>query len=149
MLIKPRIIYALLSSLLIAQPLFTSVTVYAADCCQQAGAKQSIELPETAIQELQIDAGFGWGIFNGSIYNGNKDYHITQVTISMVPIHGHGHGHHHMEHQDTLHQARIYTIDTDIPPVTKGALSMSLPNDLLHIHGFDWKVIKLTGYRMH
>lgn len=148
MLIKPRIIiYALLLSLLIVQPLFTSVTVYAADCCQQAGAKQSIELPETAIQKLQIDAGFGWGIFNGSIYNGNKDYHITQVTISMVPIHGHRH--HHMEHQNTLHQARIYTIDTDIPPVTKGALSMSLPNDLLHVHGFDWKVIKLTGYQMH
>lgn len=147
MLIKPRIIYALLSSLLIAQSLFTSVTVYAANCCQQAGAKQSIELPETAIQELQIDAGFGWGIFNGSIYNGNKDYHITQVTISMVPIHGHGH--HHMGHQDTLHQARTYTIDTDLPPVTKGALSMSLPNDLLHIHGFDWKIIKLTGYQTH
>lgn len=146
MLIKPRIIYALLSSLLITQSLFTSVTVYAANCCQQADAKQSIELPETAIQELQIDAGFGWGIFNGSIYNGNKDYYITQVTISMVPIHGHGH--HHMEHQDTS-QARTYTIDTDLPPVTKGALSMSLPSDLLHIHGFDWKVIKLTGYQTH
>mgnify|MGYP001565713669 FL=1 len=65
----------------------------------------------------------------------------------MVPIHGHGH--HHMEHQDTLHQAKTYTIDTDLPPITKGALSMSLPNDLLHIHGFDWKVIKLTGYQTH
>ncbi|GKS68249.1 hypothetical protein W03_02530 [Nitrosomonas sp. PY1] len=149
MLIKSRTINALLSALLISQPLFTNVTVYAANCCQQANAKQSIELPETAIQELQIDAGFGWGIFSGSIYNGNKDYHITQVTISMTPIHGHGHHHTEQEHQDTLYQARTYTIDTDIPPATKGALSMPLPNDLLHIHAFDWKIIKLNGYRTH
>ncbi|MBA3757103.1 MAG: hypothetical protein H0X02_13165, partial [Nitrosomonas sp.] len=45
-----------------------------------------IELPDEAIQKLKIDAGFGWGIFNGSIYNGNESYSVTQLTVSMVPI---------------------------------------------------------------
>lgn len=103
-----------------------------------------IELPDEAIQKLKIDAGFGWGIFNGSIYNGNDSYSVTQLTVSMVPIHGH----HHMEMHATMsHEPKIHQINLELPPLSKGALSMPLTGDDIHVHDFEWKVIKVMGYQ--
>lgn len=104
---------------------------------------QLIELPDEAIKKLKIDAGFGWGIFNGSIYNGNDSYSITQLTISMVPIHNH-----HMEmHAAMSHEPKLHQINLELPPLTKGALSMPLTGDDIHIHDFKWKIIKVMGYQ--
>lgn len=105
-----------------------------------------IELTDEAILKLKIDAGFGWGIFSGIIYNGNENYHVTQLIVSMVPIHGH----HHMDmHANMSHDPKIYHIDLDLPPVSKGALSMPLASEDVHIHDFEWKIIKVMGYQTH
>lgn len=127
-------------------------------CVQQSNPAQSdnsentcherqsklIELPDDAIQKLKIDAGFGWGIFNGSIYNGNENYSVTQLTVSMVPIHGH----HHMEmHAAMSHEPKIHQINLQLPALSKGALSMPLTGDDIHIHDFKWKIIKVMGYQ--
>ena len=103
-------------------------------------------MPEKAIQKLKIDAGFGWGIFSGTIYNGNENYHVTQLIVSMVPIHGH---HHMGMHAAMSHDPKIHHIDLELPPVSKGALSMPLTGDDVHVHDFKWEVIKVMGYQTH
>jgi hypothetical protein len=105
-----------------------------------------IELPQDAIQKLKIDAGFGWGIFSGTIYNGNDNYHITQLIVSMAPVHDH----HHMHmHSNMLHDPKVHQIDLDLPPSSKGALSMALPSDVADAHDFKWEILKVTGYQIN
>ncbi|MFZ1850784.1 MAG: hypothetical protein WAU15_00865 [Nitrosomonas sp.] len=139
-----RINFLSLLFLVITTSLLANKATGAEKCCSPVKSQEIIELPETAIKNLTINAGFGWGIFSGSIYNHNKDYHIKQLIISMIPIHGHGH--HHSGHQGTADESRIHTITIDLPPDSKGAISMPLPNEDLHVHGFDWKIIKADGY---
>lgn len=105
-----------------------------------------IELPSDAIQKLKIDAGFGWGIFSGTIYNGNGNYHITQLVVSMTPVHDH----HHMHmHSNMTHDAKVHQIGLDLPPSSKGALSMALPDDVADAHEFKWEILKVTGYQVN
>lgn len=105
-----------------------------------------IELSDEAIQKLKIDAGFGWGIFSGTIYNGNENYHVMQLIVSMTPIHGH----HHMDmHANMSHDPKIHQINLDLLPLSKGALSMPLAGEDAHIHDFEWKIIKVIGYQTH
>lgn len=111
---------------------------------QPSSNTKLIELPQGAIQKLKIDAGFGWGIFSGTIFNGNDNYHITQLVVSMTPVHDHHHMHSNMSHDPKVHQ-----IDLDLPPLSKGALSMALPNDVADAHDFKWEILKMTGYRVN
>lgn len=78
-------------------------------CNRQSDSQQqqpcAMELPEAAIRKLKVDAGFGWGIFSGSVYNGNENYHVTQLTVSMLPIHGH---HHHGEPTTMPHDPKVH-----------------------------------------
>lgn len=132
--------------LVFSQNAIATDTSVAKPCCQQSAAQAAavVELPQEAIQKLRIDAGFGWGIFSGSIFNGNENYHLKQLVVSMTPIHdGHAmHGHENMSHEPKVHQ-----INLDIPPASKGALSMPLPNDDAHVHDFKWHIIKVMGYQ--
>lgn len=106
-----------------------------------------VELPQDAVRKLQIDAGFGWGIFSGTIYNGNDNYHITQLVVSMTPVHDHHHMHMHMHmHPSMPHDPKVHHITLDLPPSSKGALSMALPDDVADVHDFKWEILKVTGY---
>ncbi|UJP05681.1 MAG: hypothetical protein LZF61_01515 [Nitrosomonas sp.] len=115
-------------------------------CHPTTGSPQSclIELPQQAIQQLKIDAGFGWGIFSGTIFNGNYNFHIKQLVISMTPVHDHHHMHMHTQ---MSHEPKIHRIDLDLPPISKGALSMALPNDVVDAHDFKWEILQVTGYQ--
>lgn len=117
-------------------------------CVQQedAMAPCSYELPRDTIDQLKIDAGFGWGIFSGSIYNGDGMHLITRLVVSMEPIHDH----HHMDMMGDMHvmshETKIHEIKMNLPPLTKGALSMALPAEDAPIHDFKWEVVKVYGY---
>lgn len=117
-----------------------------APCDSPTNVKQSclVELPQEAIRKLKIDAGFGWGIFSGTIYNGNDNYHVTQLIVSMTPIHD---DHHMHMHANMSHEPKVHHISLDLPPVSKGALSMALPNDVVDAHDFTWEILKVTGYQ--
>ncbi|GJL74190.1 MAG TPA: hypothetical protein PKM20_06360 [Nitrosomonas sp.] len=133
----------------VLHPAIAGESPAAAPCVQQSASAQpcSFELPEETIQTLKIDAGFGWGIFNGSIYNGNSEYTITQLVVSMEPIHDH----HSMEMTDDLHamshETRIKQINVNLQPLAKGALSLALDDDVVHMHDFNWKVLKVFGHK--
>lgn len=124
--------------------------IYAAQSCEHHNESAGFcmhELPGEAIEKLKIDAGFGWGIFNGTIYNGNDKYTITQLEVSMEPIIDD----HHMEmmgdmHHDMSHEPKIHTIKMNLRPLTKSSISMALPEEDLHIHDFNWEVLKAFGY---
>ncbi len=137
---------SLLALLIVAHTAIASESPAAASCCQQSGTEQSsrVELPAEAAQKLKIDAGFGWGIFSGTIFNGNDNFHITQLVVSMTPVHD---GHHMHMHADMSHDPKIHHIDLDLPPASKGALSMPLTGDDVHVHDFKWEVIKAIGYQ--
>ena len=116
------------------------------DTCDSSvrnGESCIIALPRDAIQQIEITAGFGWGIFSGTIYNGNDNYHITRLIISMTPIHDDHHMHANMSHDPKIHQ-----IDLDLPPISKGALSMALTGDDVHVHDFDWEILEIIGYQV-
>ncbi len=105
---------------------------------------ESTELSEEVKNQLKINAGFGWGIFNGNIYNGNSEYVITRLVISMEPIHDG----HHMEMMGHIsHEPKIHQINLNLAPLTQGALSMTLHEEDTHIHDFKWEIIKVFGYK--
>ncbi len=104
----------------------------------------SVQLPADAIAKLQIDAGFGWGIFSGTIYNGNSEYLVTQLTVNMTPIHDH-----HMEMMgDMSHEPKVHKIDLSLAPLSKTALSMALKGDDTHVHDFEWEILQVLGYKI-
>jgi len=114
-------------------------------CCETSSNKKtkSIVLPDEAIKKLVINAGFGWGIFNGSIYNGNNNYTVTQLLVSMTPIHDH-----HMEMMEmSSHETKEYKIDLNLLPLSKGALSLAIDTDDTHIHDFEWEIIRAFGHK--
>lgn len=137
--VKREKFFRLLAGLLLALLIASSN----AQAGQPPSKAELIELPQEAIQKLKIDAGFGWGIFSGTIYNGNDHYHITQLVVSMTPVHDH----HHMHmHANMPHDPKVHNIDLDLPPLSKGALSMALPDDVVGAHDFKWEILKVTGY---
>lgn len=128
--------------LTIANAVFATVP-----CTDQAESLQPCmyELPAKTIEKLQIDAGFGWGIFSGTIYNGNSGYAITQLKVTMEPIHDH----HHMEmmgDHPMLHETKTHAIKMHLQPLSKSAISMALPEEDVHVHDFKWNVIQAFGY---
>ncbi len=135
----------LLSALIVSHSVVAKEATTPAPCDESAAQQPClVELPQQAIQNLKIDAGFGWGIFSGTIYNGNADYHITQLVVSMTPIHD---DHHMHMHAHMSHEAKVHRINLDLPPSSKGALSMALPDDVADAHDFKWEILQVTGYR--
>ena len=112
----------------------SSVEPYCNDCAER------IQLPSEAINKLRIDAGFGWGIFNGSIYNGNDDYVIEKVVIKLIPSQIVG------TSSEIPLETKEYTIDVDVPPLSKGALSMFLDSD--GTQEFEWRLINVMGRKL-
>ena len=104
---------------------------------------EAIELPAEAINNLKIEAGFGWGIFSGTIYNGSSEYLITQLTVNMTPIHDD-----HMEMMGHMsHEPKTHQINLNLAPLSKSALSMALEGDDTHVHDFDWEILQVMGHK--
>lgn len=96
------------------------------------------DLPADAFSKLVTHAGFGYGAFSGSIYNGNGDYTVTQVTVLIAPLEpGKGTG--------ASVSGKEYNIKLTVQPLSKGALSMPIPSD--NTLEYSWKVVKARGYK--
>ncbi len=96
------------------------------------------DLPADAFSKLVTHAGFGYGAFSGSIYNGNGDYTVTQVTVLIAPLEpGKGTG--------ASVSGKEYNIELTVQPLSKGALSMPIPSD--NTLEYSWKVVKARGYK--
>lgn len=102
---------------------------------------ERIVLPSAALDKLKIDAGFGWGIFNGSIYNGNDDYAIEQVIIKLIPSQIVG------TTSETPLETKEYSIEVTVPPLSKSALSMVLDSD--GTQEFEWHLVNVLGRKIN
>ena len=94
------------------------------------------DLPTDILNRLDTDGGFGYGIFSGSIYNGNSDYTVTQVTLLLTPL---------PFASPFASVTREYNINVILQPLTKGALSVPIISD--DTLEFSWKLIKARGYK--
>ncbi|MEK7768283.1 MAG: hypothetical protein AAB286_01025 [Pseudomonadota bacterium] len=100
----------------------------------QEKGSQDEYLAAEALGKLDADGGFGYGIFSGSIYNGNSNYTVTQVTILLTLIPA-----------GSPLITREYNIDVTVQPLTKGALSVALISD--GTREFSWNLTKARGYK--
>lgn len=109
-------------------------------CREQARGNRAGEtdLPPEALAKMVVHAGFGWGIFNGSLYNGNGDYAITQITVLLTP----------MKKSDAAQapaEGREYDIALAVQPLSKAALSLPIPSD--NTLEYSWKITKARGFK--
>lgn len=107
--------------------------------CRESTGDKVIEadLPAHALGKLIVHAGFGWGIFSGTLYNGNNDYAITQITVALTPM--------RMSNGGETANARPYNLDLAVQPLAKGALSMPIPSD--NTLEYSWEITKARGYK--
>ena len=92
------------------------------------------DLSPDILNKLDADGGPAYGTFSGSLFNGNTDYTITQVTLHLTPI-----------QTEIPLITNEYLIDMNVPPLTKSALSVALKSDITR--EFSWKLINARGYR--
>ena len=98
---------------------------------------EELDLPVVALGRLDVSAGFGWGIFSGTIFNGNKDYVLTGVTILLTPPTN--------KSDQTPASGREYDIALALEPLAKGSLSMPVPSD--NTLEYTWRITKARGYK--
>lgn len=96
------------------------------------------DLPADAFGKLVTHAGFGYGVFSGTIYNGNSDYTVTQVTIAIAPAGP-------KKAAGVSVGSKEYNIELTVQPLAKGALSMPIPSD--NTLEYSWSVVKGRGYK--
>jgi hypothetical protein len=92
------------------------------------------DLPPDVLNKLDADGGPAYGTFSGSLFNGNADYTITQVTLHLTPI-----------QPEIPLITNEYLIDMNVAPLTKSALSVALKSDITR--EFSWRLINARGYR--
>ena len=111
-----------------------------ADCEKRLENVRSneLDLPSDALNKLVVHAGFGWGIFSGTIFNGNKDYAVTGVTVRLTPATNN-------QSEPVASSGREYDIALALEPLAKGSLSMPVPSD--NTLEYMWKITKARGYQ--
>jgi hypothetical protein len=97
----------------------------------------SAPLPPSALAKLDVHAGFGYGIFSGTLHNPNPEYTVTQVTVLIAPG---------GKQPGASEAGREYNLPMALKPNSTGALSMLLPSD--HTQEYSWKITKACGYRV-
>lgn len=99
--------------------------------------RHDANLPPDVLGKLIVHAGFGYGIFSGSLYNGNNDYTVTGITVLLTPG--------KKNSADASADGKEYEIDLTVQPFSKSALSMPIPSD--NTQEYLWKITKARGYK--
>jgi hypothetical protein len=100
-----------------------------------------ITLLSDAVNKIKIAAGFGWGTFNRSLHNGNKNCAIEQVIIKLIPLQIAG------TSSEVPLETKEYNIDVTVLPLSKGAPSMVL--DLDSTREFEWRLVNILGRKIN
>jgi hypothetical protein len=110
-------------------------------CGEKASSSEydSAPLPSRALAKLDVHAGFGYGIFSGTLHNANPEYAITQVTVLITPAGKPSAG----AQSET---GREFNLPMTLKPNSTGALSMLLPSD--HTQEYSWKITRACGYKV-
>lgn len=96
------------------------------------------EVPANVVSQLDGRAGYSYGYFEGTIYNGNKDWTITQLTIVLTPKQKD-------KSLDQTHRAKEYNVNVTIPPLINTKFIESVASD--GSNEFDWHISSARGYK--
>jgi hypothetical protein len=97
------------------------------------------EVPANVVGQLDGRAGMtNYGYFKGSIYNGNKDWTITQVTVVLVPKTKD-------KSLDPARRAKEYNVNLSVPPLTNSDFSVSADGG--GSSDFDWSIKSARGHQ--
>jgi hypothetical protein len=95
------------------------------------------QVPSTVVAQLDGRAGMSYGFFKGNIYNGNRDWTITQMTIVLIAK---------VKDKSTVKpRPREYNVDVTVPPLTNGEFIFSAESD--GSTEFEWSIAKARGYQ--
>jgi hypothetical protein len=89
-------------------------------CRDKFPRKKSVdsEVPINVVSQLDGRAGMTiYGYFKGTIYNGNNEWTITQITVAISPKTKD-------KSQDPPIHAKEYNVDLSLPPLTESEFSM-------------------------
>lgn len=98
----------------------------------------SAQLPPGALGRLDAHGGFGYGIFSGTLHNGNSEYTVTQVTVLITPSGK-------LIPTGQSETGREYNLPLALKPNSTASLSMLLPSD--HAQEYSWKITRACGYK--
>ena len=95
------------------------------------------EVPPWVSASLDGRAGMRYGYFQGNIYNGNKDWTITSLTIALTPK--------AKSKSFVKTRPREYRVDVYISPLTNGSFSFSAESE--GHSDFDWTIVTARGFQ--
>jgi hypothetical protein len=111
-----------------------------ASCREQFPEKRpsDTEVPAYVLSQLEGRAGMSYGDFRGSIYNGSREWTITQVTVALAEK--------TKENSSTGKSSpREYNVDVTVPPLTNGTFYFSVNSG--GVSEYDWAIINARGYK--
>ena len=118
-----------------------AATAIIRSCHAKFPVKMSVdsEVPENVVRQLGGGASLdNYGFFSGTIYNGNSEWTITQITIAISPKTKE-------KISDPLIPAKEYNIDESIPPLTER--SFSVKASPRGSDTFGWSITKARGHK--
>ena len=99
---------------------------------------KSVELPNSALEKIEGKAGTSSiGYFEGSLFNGNTDWHITSLTVRIVD----NKTKQYRDYETSVNQG-LYS--SSLPPLARGEFSFKpyeMPKDN------SWTILSGRGYK--
>lgn len=99
---------------------------------------KSVELPNSALEKIEGKAGTSnTGYFEGNLFNGNGDWHITSLTVRLVD----NKTKQYKDYETSVNQG-IYS--SSLPPLARGEFSFKayeIPKDI------SWTILGGRGFK--
>jgi hypothetical protein len=98
----------------------------------------SVELPSSALEKIEGKAGVaGNGYYEGIIFNGNREWHITSLTVRLEDSKS-------KQYRDYEASVKQGAYSYSLPPLTKGEFSFKpyeVPKERI------WSILSGRGYK--
>ncbi len=95
-------------------------------------------VPPEVVSQLDGRGGYSYGYFKGTIYNGNKGWTITQLTIVLRPKSK-------SKTSDQVRPDKEYNVNVTVPPLANVEFIESVAND--GATDFEWRISSARGYQ--
>lgn len=95
-------------------------------------------VPASVVSQLDGRAGMNYGFFKGNIYNGSREWTITQLTVVLAAK---------TKEKSSASKSspREYNVDVTLPPLTNSEFIFSANSD--GASEYDWIITKARGYK--
>ena len=109
--------------------------------CREKFPEQKLDdspLPSNVLSQLTGHAGMGdFGYFSGSIYNGSRDWTVTQVTVSLIPQEK-------GKEAVDLFAAKEYNTSVAVAPLTSSSFSFAVDGPKQE---YFWNIVGARGHK--